>query len=197
MERTHGKAPSSPLPSLLHPTPSTVHQSWAQWSPQYPHSTLLSKGKPPYPSPGCPTGSLAGPGLGGVEVSQVFLQGLLAGEPADEASLLDGLEGLLASLGRVAPLLLQAHEGPAQPVLVLRLALQVLQRVALHLPGDGAGPPVLADPLLARDALPQQGQGEEHGGGGVGCYWFLALVSKQLQLRVAVRTGENRDCYIN
>ena len=107
--------------------------------------------------------SLAGPRLGGVKVAQVVLQVLVLGEPGDEAHLPDVFPHLLAPLRGMASLLLPGHVGPTEPVLVLRLPVQLLQHVALHLPGDGPRTPVLANPLLARDALPQQSQGVEHG----------------------------------
>lgn len=78
---------------------------------------------------------------------------------------LDVDPGLGAALGGVAVLLLHRHVRPADPVFVFGLAIQILQRVALHLPRDLPRSPVLSDPLLPSDAFPQQGEGEEHGGG--------------------------------
>lgn len=72
--------------------------------------------------------------------------------------------GLGSALCGVAMLLLFRHVRPANPVLILRLALQMLQGVAFHLPGNLSWTPVLSDPLLPRDALPQQGKGEKHDG---------------------------------
>ncbi len=75
------------------------------------------------------------------------------------------LEPVLGSaLRRVAVLLLRCHVRPADPVFVLSLTLQMLQRVAFHLPGDLPWTPILPNPLLPRDAFPQKGEGEKHGG---------------------------------
>lgn len=94
-------------------------------------------------------------------------------KPGDKACLADALPHPPAPLNIVAMLLFLAHVRPADPVLVLCLALQLLHHVALHLPGDGPRSPVFADPLLARDALPQEGHCQKHGE-----VWFVT----QLQL---------------
>ena len=78
--------------------------------------------------------------------------------------LLDLEPGLGSALSGVAVLLLCGHVWPADPVFVLGLELQTLQRIAFHLPRDLSWTPILSDPLLPRDAFPQQGKGEEHGG---------------------------------
>lgn len=64
----------------------------------------------------------------------------------------------------VAVLLLRGHVGPADPVFIFSLALQVLQHVAFHLPCDWSWTSVLSNPLLSRDPFLQQSEGEEHGG---------------------------------
>lgn len=69
---------------------------------------------------------------------------------------------LCSALSGVSSLLLCGHVWPGDPILILCLAFQVHQHVAFHLPGDGTRPAVLPDPLLPRDAFPQQGHGEEH-----------------------------------
>lgn len=81
-----------------------------------------------------------------------------------EFGLLDPEPVLGSALCSVAVLLLRSHVRPADPVFVLGLALQMLHRVALHLPCNLSWTTVLSDPLLPRDAFPQQGEGEEHGG---------------------------------
>lgn len=68
------------------------------------------------------------------------------------------------ALCSVAVLLLCRHVRPADPVFVLSFALQMLQHIALHLPGDLSWATVFSDPLLPGDAFPQQGEGEKHGG---------------------------------
>ena len=67
------------------------------------------------------------------------------------------------ALCRVAVLLLCRHVRSADPVFVLSFALQMLHHIALHLPGDFSWTAVLSDPLLPRDAFPQQGEGKKHG----------------------------------
>lgn len=81
-----------------------------------------------------------------------------------EFVLLGAQQVLRPALSGVSGLLLQRHVGSADPVLILGLALQMFQHVALHLPRHRTRTSVLADPLLAWDALTQQSQGEEHGG---------------------------------
>lgn len=68
------------------------------------------------------------------------------------------------ALSGVAVLLLFRHVRSAEPVFVRSFALQMLQHIALHLPGDFSWAAVLSDPLLPRDAFPQQGEGEKHDG---------------------------------
>lgn len=68
-----------------------------------------------------------------------------------------------SALCGVAVLLLLSHVRPADPVLVFSLALQILQHVALHLPGNLSWTAILSDPLLPRDAF-QQVEREKHGG---------------------------------
>lgn len=76
---------------------------------------------------------------------------------------LDGLEGGRPA-GRGVPVLLRgAKKGSAQPVVVLRLRLQAADGVLLRLEGHGARPPMLSDPLPARDAIAAQDRGQEHG----------------------------------
>ena len=106
--------------------------------------------------------ALTRPRLGDIEMTQVIRYALVFWE-LGEFGVLD-LEPVLGSaLGGMAVLLLRGHVGPADPVLVLRLDVQPLQRVAFHLPRDLPWTPVLSDPLLPGDAFPQQGEGEEHG----------------------------------
>jgi len=103
--------------------------------------------------------------------------------PLSELALLDLLPVCSTAFSAMAVLLLLGHVGSADPVLVLRLALQVLHHVALHLPGDLARAAVLPDPLLARDALLQQREGEEHRRWmEVGINWFKS------------GNGEKRHC---
>lgn len=104
----------------------------------------------------------SGPLPGDAEVAEVV------GEPPVLRELgllgrLDGLEGGRPA-GRGVPALLRgAQEGRAQPVVVLRLRLQAAQGVLLRLEGHAARPPMLSDPLPARDAIAAQERGEEHG----------------------------------
>lgn len=107
---------------------------------------------------------LTRPRLGDVQMTQVICDVLVFGK-FGELGLLDVKPVPGSALDGVTVLLLAGHVRPADPVLVLRLALQVLQRVALHLPRDLSRATVLSDPLLPGDAFPQQGEGEEHGGG--------------------------------
>lgn len=84
-------------------------------------------------------------------VGDVFVFGKLSAEVV----VLDVLPRLCSPLGSVAKLLLLGHVRPADPVLVLGLALQVRQHVAFHLPRDGAESTVLSDPLFPRHTFPQ------------------------------------------
>lgn len=68
------------------------------------------------------------------------------------------------ALCSVAALLLCRHVWSADPVFILSFALQMLQHIALHLPGNFSWAAVLSNPLLTRDAFPQQGEAEKHGG---------------------------------
>lgn len=88
---------------------------------------------------------------------------LVLGEIA-ELGLFDLDPVLGSALHGVAVLLLRGHVRPADPVLVLPLTLQVLHRVACHLPRYRPWTTMLSNPLLPRDAVPQKHQGEEHGG---------------------------------
>lgn len=107
--------------------------------------------------------ALTRPCLGDSEMIQVICDALVF-RKIGEFGLLD-LEPVLGSaLSGVAVLLLRSHVRPADPVLVLGLALQVVQHIAFHLPCDLSWTPILSDPLLPGDAFPQQGQGEEHDG---------------------------------
>ncbi len=81
-----------------------------------------------------------------------------------EFGLFDLEPGLGSALRGVAVLLLRSHVRPADPVFVLSLTLQMLQCVAFHLPCNLSRTSVLPDPLLPRDAFPQQCEGEEHDG---------------------------------
>lgn len=86
-------------------------------------------------------------------MTQVICHVLVFGK-IGELGLLDVEPCLGPAFCGVAVLLLRGHVRPADPVLVLGLTLQTLQRVAVHLPRDLPWPPVLSDPLLPRDALP-------------------------------------------
>lgn len=79
-------------------------------------------------------------------------------------SLLDLKPVLGSALCCMAVLLLRHHVWPTDPVFILSLTLQMLQRVAFHLPCNRSWTPILSYPLLPRDAFPQQAEGEEHGG---------------------------------
>lgn len=107
--------------------------------------------------------TLTGPRLGDIEVTQVICDAFVFRE-LDKFCLLDFAPVLGSPLCRVAILLLTGHVRPADPVFVLSLALQVSQSVAFHLPGNLSWTSMLSNPLLTRDAFPQKGQGEEHGG---------------------------------
>lgn len=107
--------------------------------------------------------TLTGPRLGDIEVTQVICDAFVFRE-LDKFCLLDFAPVLGSPLCRVAMLLLTGHVRPADPVFVLSLALQVSQSVAFHLPGNLSWTSMLSNPLLTRDAFPQKGQGEEHGG---------------------------------
>lgn len=76
--------------------------------------------------------------------------------------LLDFQPCLGPALGCMSSLLLRGHVRPADPVFVLCLPLQVLYRVAFHLPRDWPLTAILPNPLLSRDAFPQQRKGQEH-----------------------------------
>lgn len=105
---------------------------------------------------------LTGPCLSDFEMTQVVCYSLVFREFC-EISFLD-LEPVLGSALRcMAVLLLRGHVWPTDPVFILSLALQVFQHVAFHLPCDLSWTSVLPDPLLSRDAFPQQSKGEEHG----------------------------------
>lgn len=94
------------------------------------------------------------PGPGNVEVLQVFRKGCVLGE-GGQASVADGLPGAhTASMG-VAFLLLKAQVRSTQPILILSLALQSLNCVALHLPCDWPWPAPFSYPLPAGNSLPQ------------------------------------------
>ena len=58
---------------------------------------------------------------------------------------------------------LRCHVGHAQPVVVLGLHLQATDHVLLRLERQGPRPPVLPDPLPARNAAAEEDSGEEHG----------------------------------
>lgn len=79
-----------------------------------------------------------------------------------KALLLDLDPGLGPALSCVSHLLLWSHVCPADPVLVLCLTFQIFYHVSFHLPRDRSVAAVLPDPLLSRDAFPQQSQGKEH-----------------------------------
>lgn len=81
-----------------------------------------------------------------------------------KVGLLD-LEPVLGSAFCCMPVLLfLGHVRPADPVLVLSFALQLLQCVAFHLPSNLSRPSILSDPLLSRNTFSQKGEGEEHDG---------------------------------
>lgn len=107
--------------------------------------------------------TLTRPCLRDFEMTQVICHVLVL-RKIGKFGLFDLEPGLGSALHCVAALLLRRHVRPADPVLDLGLALQVLQRVAFHLPCDRSWPAILSDPLLPRDAFPQQVEGEEHGG---------------------------------
>lgn len=103
-----------------------------------------------------------GPLLGDIEVAE------LLDEPPVLRELgllgrLDGLEGGRPAGRGVPELFRGAKVGSAQPVVVLRLRLQAADSVLLRLEGHGARPPMLSDPLPARDAIAAQERGQEHG----------------------------------
>lgn len=79
------------------------------------------------------------------------------------AECLDGLEGCRPAGRRVAILLFSGKVGRAQPVMVLRLYLQASDHVLLRVEGHGARPPVLSDPLPARNAVAAEEGGQKHG----------------------------------
>lgn len=79
------------------------------------------------------------------------------------AERLDGLEGCRPAGRRVAILLFSGEVGRAQPVMVLRLYLQASDHVLLRVEGHGARPPVLSDPLPARNAVAAEEGGQKHG----------------------------------
>ena len=81
----------------------------------------------------------------------------------DKFVLLDFGPRLGPAFRSMATFLLGCHVRSADPVLVFCLTLQMHNHVALHLPRDGPGTPVLPNPLLSRDAFPQKNHGEEHG----------------------------------
>lgn len=107
--------------------------------------------------------TLTRPCLGDFEMTQVICD-VLVFRKIGEFGLLD-LEPVLGSaFCGGAVLLFCGQIWPADPVFVRRLLLQTFEHIALHLPGNRSWTPVLSDPLLPRDAFPQQGEGEEHGG---------------------------------
>lgn len=107
--------------------------------------------------------TLTSPRLGDSEVTQV-IRDVLVFRELGKVCCFDIEPVLCSPLCSVAQLLLFGHVGPANPVLVLCLTLQMCQGVALHLPGNLSWTPVLSNPLLAGDAFPQQGDSEEHDG---------------------------------
>lgn len=128
--------------------------------------------------------TLTSPCLGDFEMTQVICYSLVFGE-IGEFGFLDLEPGLGPALCSVAVLLLHGHVWPADPVFVLGLTLQMLQRIAFHLPGNLTWAPILSDPLLPRDAFPQQGEGEKHGA-------ELFLTSQSIQTLFAFRRqGDN------
>lgn len=110
-----------------------------------------------------PQSTLTGPRLGDPEVTQMICPVLVLGKVA-ETGLFDLLPVLCSTLRRVAVLLLLGHVRAADPVLVLGLYLQTLQRVAFHLPRDVPRSSIFSNPLFARYSFPQQRQRQEHGG---------------------------------
>lgn len=105
--------------------------------------------------------TLTGPCFGDSQVTQVISNVFMFWE-LGKFWFFDLQPVLGSALCCMAMLLLFCHVRPANPVLILRLALQMLQGVAFHLPGNLSWAPVLSDPLLPRDAFPQQGEGEKH-----------------------------------
>ena len=104
----------------------------------------------------------SGPLPGDLEVAELVLQPSVRGEPG-HLRRLEGLEGGRPAGRRVAALLLDREEGPAQPVVVLCLDLQAADHVLLRLRRHGPRPPVLPDPLPAGDAAAPQERSQEHG----------------------------------
>lgn len=104
----------------------------------------------------------SGPLPGDLEVAELVLQPPGRGE-LGRLRRLERLEGGRPAGRRVAALLLGREEGPAQPVVVLRLDLQAADHVLLRLRRHGSRPPVLPDPLPAGDAAAAQERGQEHG----------------------------------
>lgn len=97
--------------------------------------------------------------------------------------LLDVEPVLGPALGGVTVLLLRSHVRPADPVFILSLTLQVLQRIAFHLPCNLSWTTILSDPLLPGDAFPQQGEGEEHG-----CNGYLKRHNSSKRSVIAIMT---------
>lgn len=107
--------------------------------------------------------ALTRPRLGDPQMTQVIRYAFVFGK-VGEVGLLDLQPGLGPALGGVADLLLLRQVRPAEPVLGLCLAPQVLHHLAFHLPRDLPRAPMLPDPLLPGNAFAQQHEGEEHGG---------------------------------
>lgn len=103
-----------------------------------------------------------GPLLGDIEVAELVDEQPVLRE-LGLLGRLDGLEGGRPAGRGVPELLLGAKKGSAQPVVVLRLRLQAADGVLLRPQRHEARPPMLSDPLPARDAIAAQERGQEHG----------------------------------
>lgn len=108
------------------------------------------------------TASGSGPLLADIEMVELVYHKSVGGE-LGHAGRLNGLEGRRPALRGVAVLLLRGEVGHAQPVMVLRLYLQATDHVLLRLGRHGPRPPVLPNPLSARNAVTAEEGGQEHG----------------------------------
>lgn len=113
------------------------------------------------------TASGSGPLLAHIEMVELVYHKSVGGE-LGHAGRLNGLEGRRPAPRGVAVLLLRGEVGHAQPVMVLRLYLQATDHVLLRLGRHGPRPPVLPNPLSARNAITAEEGGQEHGTCGRG-----------------------------